>query len=77
MDLYPANAQDMQDLPLALLEDYNKGDLEKQVPPAQSGPQPGKAGRIVRLSLCLTRHGGEDSGAVGKYKHAKKTWYCK
>ena len=30
---------------LALLEDYNKGDLEKQVPPAQSGPQPGKAGR--------------------------------
>lgn len=54
MDLYPANAQDMQDPLLALLEDYNKGDLEKQVPPAQSGPQPGKAGRIVRLSLCLT-----------------------
>lgn len=45
MDLYPANAQDMQDPLLALLEDYNKGDLEKQVPPAQSGPQPGKAGR--------------------------------
>ncbi|STM16789.1 N-acetylmuramoyl-L-alanine amidase [Escherichia coli] len=41
MDLYPANAQDMQDPLLALLEDYNKGDLEKQVPPAQSGPQPG------------------------------------
>lgn len=40
MDLYPANAQDMQDPLLALLEDYNKGDLEKQVPPAQSGPQP-------------------------------------
>lgn len=39
MDLYPANAQDMQDPLLALLEDYNKGDLEKQVPPAQSGPQ--------------------------------------
>ena len=32
MDLYPANAQDMQDPLLALLEDYNKGDLEKQVP---------------------------------------------
>ena len=33
---------------LALLEDYNKGDLEKQVPPAQSGPQPGKAHRPHR-----------------------------
>lgn len=31
MDLYPANAQDMQDPLLALLEDYNKGDLDKQV----------------------------------------------
>ena len=56
MDLYPANAQDMQDPLLALLEDYNKGDLEKQVPPAQSGPQPGKAGRdrpIVMSRILL------------------------
>lgn len=30
MDLYPANAQDMQDPLLALLEDYNKGDLESR-----------------------------------------------
>ncbi|MCL0296406.1 AMIN domain-containing protein, partial [Escherichia coli] len=36
MDLYPANATDVQDPLLALLEDYNKGDLERQVPPAQS-----------------------------------------
>ncbi len=55
MDLYPANAQDMQDPLLALLEDYNKGDLDKQVPPSQSGPQPGKAGATAPLSLCLIR----------------------
>lgn len=30
MDLYPVNAQDMQDPLLALLEDYNKGDLENR-----------------------------------------------
>ncbi len=45
MDLYPSTATDVQDPLLALLEDYNKGDLERQVPPAESGPQPGKAGR--------------------------------
>lgn len=53
MDLYPANAQDMQDPLLALLEDYNKGDLEKQVPPAQSGPQPCKAGRDRPIVIML------------------------
>lgn len=72
MDLYPANAQDMQDPLLALLEDYNKGDLEKQVPPAQSGPQPGKAGRDRPIVIMLDPgHGGEDSGAV-KYKTREK-----
>ncbi|HAH5614910.1 TPA: AMIN domain-containing protein, partial [Escherichia coli] len=70
MDLYPANAQDMQD---PLLEDYNKGDLEKQVPPAQSGPQPGKAGRDRPIVIMLDPgHGGEDPGAVGKYKTREK-----
>lgn len=78
MDLYPANAQDVQDPPLALLEDYNKGDLDKQVPPAQSGPQPGKAGRDRPIVIMLDPgHGGEDSGAVGKYKTREKMWYCK
>ena len=73
MDLYPANAQDMQDPLLALLEDYNKGDLEKQVPPAQSGPQPGKAGRDRPIVIMLDPgHGGEDSGAVGTYKTREK-----
>lgn len=44
MDLYPVNAKDVQDPLLALLEEYNKGDLEQQVPKQDSGPQPGKAG---------------------------------
>ena len=73
LDLYPANATDVQDPLLALLEDYNKGDLEKQVPPAQSGPQPGKAGRDRPIVIMLDPgHGGEDSGAVGKYHTREK-----
>lgn len=69
MDLYPANAQDMQDPLLALLEDYNKGDLDKQVPP----PQPGKAGRDRPIVIMLDPgHGGEDPGAIGKYKTREK-----
>ncbi|MDK5706443.1 AMIN domain-containing protein, partial [Serratia nevei] len=62
MDLYPANATDIQDPLLALLEDYNKGDLDSQVPPAQSGPKPGKAGRDRPIVIMLDPgHGGEDS----------------
>ncbi|EEL4100987.1 AMIN domain-containing protein [Salmonella enterica subsp. enterica serovar Typhi] len=73
IDLYPANAQDMQDPLLALLEDYNKGDLDKQVPPSQSGPQPGKAGRDRPIVIMLDPgHGGEDPGAIGKYKTREK-----
>ena len=78
MDLYPANAQDMQDPLLALLEDYNKGDLEKQVPPAQSGPQPGKAGRDRPIVIMLD-HATAAKTPVrwGNTKRAKKMWYCK
>ncbi|MDU1433221.1 MAG: N-acetylmuramoyl-L-alanine amidase [Citrobacter freundii] len=69
----PKTAQDVQDPLLALLEDYNRGDLDKQVPPAQSGPQPGKAGRDRPIVIMLDPgHGGEDSGAVGKYKTREK-----
>ncbi len=75
MDLYPANATDVQDPLLALLEDYNKGDLERQVPPAQSGPQPGKAGRDRPIVIML------DPGTAAKtpapwesIAPAKKTW---
>ncbi|MGS9268169.1 AMIN domain-containing protein, partial [Salmonella enterica subsp. enterica serovar Infantis] len=59
MDLYPANAQDMQDPLLALLEDYNTGVLDKQVPPSHSGPLPGKAGRDRPIVIMLDPgHGG-------------------
>ena len=73
MDLYPSTATDVQDPLLALLEDYNKGDLERQVPPAESGPQPGKAGRDRPIVIMLDPgHGGEDSGAIGKYRTREK-----
>jgi hypothetical protein len=78
MDLYPANAQDVQDPLLALLEDYNKGDLDKQVPPAQSGPQPGKAGAIVPLSLCWIRATAEKTPVRwGNTRRVKKMWCCR
>ncbi|MCJ8678758.1 N-acetylmuramoyl-L-alanine amidase AmiC, partial [Escherichia coli] len=39
----------------------------------QSGPQPGKAGRDRPIVIMLDPgHGGEDSGAVGKYKTREK-----
>jgi N-acetylmuramoyl-L-alanine amidase len=73
MDLYPATATDVQDPLLALLEDYNKGDLDRQVPPAESGPKPGKAGRDRPIVIMLDPgHGGEDSGAIGKYHTREK-----
>ncbi|WP_204302515.1 N-acetylmuramoyl-L-alanine amidase, partial [Klebsiella pneumoniae] len=52
---------------------YNKGDLQRQVPPAESGPKPGKAGRDRPIVIMLDPgHGGEDSGAVGKYRTREK-----
>lgn len=73
IDLYPVNGQNEQDPLLALLEDYNKGELDRQVPPAQSGPQPGKAGRDRPIVIMLDPgHGGEDPGAIGKYKTREK-----
>lgn len=73
MDLYPVNGQNEQDPLLALLEDYNKGELDRQVPPAQSGPKPGKAGRDRPIVIMLDPgHGGEDPGAIGKYKTREK-----
>ena len=39
----------------------------------QSGPQPGKAGRDRPIVIMLDPgHGGEDSGAVGKYRTREK-----
>ncbi|HBT4579491.1 TPA: AMIN domain-containing protein [Klebsiella pneumoniae] len=73
MDLYPVNAQNMQDPLLALLEDYNRGDLESHMSLAQHGPQQGKAGRDRPIVIMLDPgHGGEDPGAVGKNKTREK-----
>ncbi|MDF7681634.1 N-acetylmuramoyl-L-alanine amidase [Enterobacteriaceae bacterium ESL0689] len=66
MDLYPAMATDVQDPLLALLEDYNKGNLEQPLPRAQSGPKPGKAGTDRPIVIMIDPgHGGEDHGAIG------------
>ncbi|EGT5734314.1 N-acetylmuramoyl-L-alanine amidase [Cronobacter dublinensis subsp. dublinensis] len=73
IDLYPANGDNEQDPLLALLEDYNKGELDKQVPPAASGPQPGKAGRDRPIVIMIDPgHGGEEPGAIGKHKTREK-----
>lgn len=73
IDLYPANAASEQDPLLALLEDYNNGDLDKKVPPQGEGPQPGKAGRDRPIVIMIDPgHGGEDPGAIGKNKTREK-----
>ncbi len=72
VDLYPANARQEEDDPLlALLEDYNKGDLERSQP--AEAPLPGKAGRDRPIVIMLDPgHGGEDPGAIGKHKTREK-----
>ncbi|MFK8259529.1 N-acetylmuramoyl-L-alanine amidase AmiC [Erwinia sp. AnSW2-5] len=72
LDLYPVQTQQHNDDPLlALLEDYNKGDLERSQPAA--APLPGKAGRDRPIVIMIDPgHGGEDSGAIGKHKTREK-----
>ena len=77
MDLYPSHVtpsiNDEEDPLLALLEEYNQGDLNTPPSPAQSGPKPGKAGRDRPIVIMLDPgHGGEDPGAIGKYKTREK-----
>ncbi|QBH95617.1 N-acetylmuramoyl-L-alanine amidase [Limnobaculum zhutongyuii] len=67
VDLYPANggSSEPDDPLLALLKEYNLGELEKEQP--TSSPQAGKAGRDRPLVIMLDPgHGGEDPGAIGK-----------
>ena len=74
LDLYPARnrSHNHEDDPLlALLQDYNKGELESGQP--ASAPLPGKAGRDRPIIIMIDPgHGGEDSGAIGKHKTKEK-----
>lgn len=73
LDIYPAAGRydDADDPLLALLEDYNKGNLESTLPP--EAPQAGKAGRDRPLVIMLDPgHGGEDPGAIGKNRTREK-----
>ncbi len=71
VDLYPSQPSREEDPLLALLQDYNQGDLERDQP-AQA-PLPGKAGRDRPIIIMIDPgHGGEDPGAHGKYKTREK-----
>lgn len=72
LDLYPLQREQHSDDPLlALLEDYNQGDLDRSQP--QAAPLPGKAGKDRPIVIMLDPgHGGEDPGAVGKNKTREK-----
>ncbi|NMC26072.1 MAG: AMIN domain-containing protein [Serratia sp.] len=73
VDLYPEEgAVSAEDDPLlALLEDYNRGNVERTLPPEAA--KDGQAGRSRPLVIMLDPgHGGEDPGAIGKYKTREK-----
>lgn len=72
MDLYPANAQDMQDPLLALLEDYNKGDLESRCRQHKVVHNRVKQGAIVLLLLCLTPPRRRRLRCGGEIQNARK-----
>ncbi|MCW3479893.1 N-acetylmuramoyl-L-alanine amidase [Neisseriaceae bacterium JH1-16] len=65
VDLYPAQASN--DPLLALLDDYNKGQLDNTAPPPEpTKPKKGKAGTDRPIMVMLDPgHGGEDPGATG------------
>ncbi|CDG19928.1 N-acetylmuramoyl-L-alanine amidase AmiC [Xenorhabdus poinarii G6] len=72
LDLYPKKAANVDDDPLlALLEEYNNGSLAQDLPVRHR--KPGKAGQDRPIVIMLDPgHGGEDTGAIGKYKTREK-----
>ena len=71
LDLYPVKNPYDDDPILALLEDYNQGELERSQPAA--APLPGKAGKDRPIVIMIDPgHGGEDPGAIGKHKTREK-----
>ena len=71
VDLYPNQQSREEDPLLALLQDYNQGDLERDQP--VQAALPGKAGRDRPIIIMIDPgHGGEDPGAHGKYKTREK-----
>ncbi|WP_340620854.1 N-acetylmuramoyl-L-alanine amidase AmiC [Xenorhabdus siamensis] len=72
LDFYPKIAKDNDDPLLTLLEEYNSGNLEKHMPPTER-KKTGKAGKNRPIVIMLDPgHGGEDPGAIGKYKTREK-----
>lgn len=78
IDLYPAKSSSLEDDDplLALLKEYNKGDLNLDGgTPQQPAPPPkkGTAGKDRPWVIMIDPgHGGEDPGAVGKNKTREK-----
>ncbi len=77
MDLYPANADSGGGVFRIRFwrcwKITTRAIWSVRLPPAQSGPQPGKAGRDRPIVIMLDPgHGGEDPGAVGKYRTREK-----
>ena len=71
LDLYPEKQAHEDDPLLALLKDYNQGDLDRSQPNAAQ--LPGKAGKDRPVVIMIDPgHGGEDSGAIGKNKTMEK-----
>ncbi|NBM11422.1 MULTISPECIES: N-acetylmuramoyl-L-alanine amidase AmiC [unclassified Proteus (in: enterobacteria)] len=74
LDFYPSHGADTEDDPLlALLREYNDGDLQQAVPAQTDTRKPGRAGRDRPIIIMIDPgHGGEDPGAIGKYKTREK-----
>lgn len=75
LDFYPSHggASKEDDPLLALLREYNDGDLQQAIPEQKDTRKPGRAGRDRPILIMIDPgHGGEDPGAIGKYKTREK-----